>query len=146
MAINLQYPILTLERANTWAFTAPEEFTVNVLEVDPDEEIESPMTGESGLAKVLRRKIFRVKCVPFCAPESDTHQDRSDLLALMDFIGENKPLRIKDCTTAPYNEPCAARTMLINRHVTYTGEHSKSLNNEDGVDEFSFTLLSRLRE
>jgi hypothetical protein len=151
MPINVSIPILTLEKADTWAFaTGLAEFQINVLRIFPNAAHEKLAEYTSGLYQHSRIFEFSVKCFPMLTVKSATHPDTSDYLAFVNFLKGDKAMRVKGITLGRYDttaaqQIAAARTLLLNRHVTLA---SFDAADSDGktYNELSFKLISRFYE
>lgn len=148
MPINTSIPILTLEKADTWAFAAGlSEIQINVLRIPalPVEEELAQYT--SGLREHSQIYEFTVKIFPYLTVSSVDRPDSSDRLALEAWLRDNKPMRVKALTLGRYStdgakQIASIRALILNRHVT---KSSYEATDEDGktYERSTLKLISR---
>ena len=151
MPINTSIPIITLEKADTWAFWAGNAtIDINVLRVFPSIALEELAQYASGLRQHARIFEFTLEVFPFLTVKSATYPDTSDYLTLVNFLKDDKPMRITACTLGRYSTVAAkqiatVRAMLLNRHVTQV---SFDTSDSDGktYNDVSIKLISRFYE
>jgi hypothetical protein len=146
--LNASIPILTLEKANTWAFAAGlAEIQLNVLRIAPVPVMEELAQYVSGLRQHSRIYEFQIKIFPYLTVKSTAYPDTSDRLALEAWLKDDKPMRVKSCTLGRYGTLAATqiaqvRSMLLNRNVTLA---RYEVSDEDGktYERANLTLISR---
>lgn len=148
MPLNTSIPVLTLEKADTWSFSAGlSEIKINVLRIAPIPVMEELAKYVSGLRQHSRIYEFQVKIFPYLTVKSTNAPDTSDRLALEAWLKDDKPMRIKACTLGRHGTRAATqiasmRTLILNRHVTLARYEASD---EDGktYERANLTLISR---
>jgi hypothetical protein len=143
-------PILTLEKATDWTFGGGlVTIDLNVLRIFASPSQEELAQYVSGLRQHSRIFEFTIKVFPYLTVKSTTAPDSSDLLALINFLKDDKPMRVKAVTLGRYGtaatQIAASRTLLLNRHVTQSGF---DLSDSDGktYNDLTLKLISRFYE
>jgi hypothetical protein len=151
MPLDASIPILTLEKANTWAFAAGiSEIQINVLRVPAILVKEELAKYTSGLRQHSGIYEFPVKIFPYSTVKSANRPDSGDRLALETWLADDKPMRVKELTVGRYGTNAAkqiasVRAMLIGRHVTQSG-YEVSDGDGQTYERATLKLISRFYE
>lgn len=94
---------VTLEKADNWTFSAGlETITFNCLAMSRKPVVENLVKYNKGGGRNKWTDEFHLEVYPFSTLFSATAQHSGDLDALIDFLTEDKPLRIKESTLPRY--------------------------------------------
>lgn len=137
---------VTLEKSDNWAFSAGlETITFNCLAMPRKPKMENLVRYNKGGGRNKWDDEFHLKVYPFSTLFSDTAQHSGDLDALIDFLCEDKPMRIKESTLPRYEagnayEIPTRRAFTENCPVMVTSIEAGDLQEEDAEETCNLVL------
>lgn len=144
MTNNTIYTI-TLEKAADWAFTIDvQSVTFNCLALPRIPKVETLVRYNRGGGKNKWTTEFQLEAYPFTTTFSGTDQHSGDLDALITFLEDDLPLRIKESTLPRYDdggaEEIPTRSAFIENCPVFVTGFEVSLDKEQGEETLTMTL------
>ncbi len=137
---------VTLERADDWGFTTGlATLTFNCLAMPRKPVVENLVRYNKGGGRNKWTDEFPLEVYPFSTVLSASDQHSGDLDALIEFLQDDKPLRIKESTLPRYEsggteEIATRRAFVENCPVWVKGFEAGDVQKDDAEETCSLTL------